>query len=99
MMERVQQGLGAGWPALALVVIAGALIVLPLPGVIVLIGGALALVAVLRFPELALYALVFAIPFGSWLPVAVGVGNLTAVDLLVILVLALWLARMIAVDR
>lgn len=87
------------WLVLALVAVAGALVFLPLAGAIGIIGGALALVAVLHFPELGLYALIFAVPFGSWFPIPISIGNITAVDLLVALVLALWFARMIAVER
>lgn len=87
------------WIALALVATAGALILLPFPYAVALIGGALALIAILRVPELALYALMFAVPYGSLLPIAVGASNVTAVDLLVVVVLGLWLARMIAKDR
>ena len=87
------------WLALAFLGIAGALIVLPLTSAVVVIGGALAAIAILRAPELALYALVFAVPYGSWFPISVGAGNVTAVDLLVVLVIALWLARMIVLER
>lgn len=87
------------WLILALVAIAGALILLPFPNAVALIGGALALIAILRVPELALYALIFAVPYGSLLPLTVGASNVTAVDLLVVLVIALWFARMIAKDR
>jgi O-antigen ligase len=82
-------GIGA-----ALLVIAGALILLPLTTAVIVLGGALALLAVLRWPELALYALIVAVPYGSWFPIPVSVGNLTAVDLLVAVVLALWLVQM-----
>ena len=99
LVERARRNLNWLWLALAFLGIAGALIVLPLTSAVLVIGGALAAIAILRFPELALYALVFAVPYGSLFPVALGAGNLTAVDLLVALVLALWLARMIAQDR
>ncbi len=94
MFTRVQQNLNWVWLALAFLGVAGALIVLPLTSAVIVIGGALAAIAILRAPELALYALVFAVPYGSWFPVSVGAGNVTAVDLLVVLVIALWLARM-----
>ncbi len=94
-----RQNLNWLWLALAFFGIAGALIVLPLTSAVLAIGGALAALAILRFPELALYALIFAVPYGSLFPVSVGAGNLTAVDLLVALVIALWLARMIVQDR
>ncbi len=94
MVDRARQNLNWLWLALAFFGIAGALIVLPLTSAVIVIGGALAAMAILRAPELALYALVFAVPYGSWFPVSVGAGNVTAVDLLVVLVIALWLARM-----
>ena len=99
LVARAQQNLNWLWAALAFIGIAGALIVLPTTSAVLLIGGALSALAVLRWPELALYALVFAVPYGSWFPISVGAGNLTAVDLLVAAVIALWLARMISRDR
>lgn len=98
-VERVRQNLGGLWITLALAGVAGALIFLPLASAVATIGGALALLAVLRWPELALYALVFAVPYGSWFPIPISVGNLTAVDLFVALAIALWLARMIVQTR
>ncbi len=85
--------------ALALIVCAGALIVLPLTSALVLIGGALALIALLRWHELALYALVLAIPYGSWFPLATFAGNVTIADALIALALGLWLTRMIVSER
>jgi O-antigen ligase len=99
MIARLQQNVNWLLLALAFFGIAGALIALPMTSAALLIGGALAALAVLRWPELALYALVVAVPYGSWFPIAVGAGNLTAVDLLVVTVIALWLARMVAQDR
>ncbi|MDE3087961.1 MAG: O-antigen ligase family protein [Chloroflexota bacterium] len=99
MLARAQRNLNWLFLLLAFLGIAGALIVLPLTSAVVVIGGALAAIAILRLPELALYALVFAVPYGSWFPVSIGAGNLTAVDLLVALVIALWLARMIVQER
>jgi O-antigen ligase len=86
-------------PLFALSLIAATLIMLPMASALLLIGGVLALIAVLRVPELALYALIFSVPYGSWFPIAVGESNVTAVDLLVVVVLALGLARMIAKER
>ena len=99
LVTRVQQNVNWLWLALAFAGIAGALIVLPVTGAALLIGGALAALAILRWPELALYALVFAVPYGSWFPISLGAGNLTAVDLLVAAVVALWLVRMIVRER
>ncbi|MBI3537242.1 MAG: hypothetical protein HY070_06770, partial [Chloroflexi bacterium] len=87
------------WILFALAPIALALIILPLTYAILFIGGAIALVALLRWHELALYALILAIPYGAWFPVQVSVANLTAADFLVAVVLILWLTRMIARDR
>ncbi len=87
------------WVVTVLVLTAGALVLMPLPTAVAVIGGTLALVAILRWHELALYAVIAAVPFGSWFPIPLGVGNLTAVDLLVALLVALWLARMIAQER
>lgn len=80
-------------------VTAGTLILLPLTNAVIAIGGALAVIALLRWHELALYILVFAVPYGSWFPLSTGFGNLTAVDLFVVLVIALWLVRMIVQSR
>ena len=85
--------------ALAIILVAGALIALPTSNALVVVGGVLALLAIARWHELALYALVFAVPFGSWFPIQVSVANVTAVDLLVVLLIVLWLARMIAVEH
>ncbi len=93
------QDLNRVWPLFALALVAGALIALPLTSAVVAIGGVLALLAMLRWPTVALYALILAVPFGSWFPIPVSVGNLTAVDVLVAMLLALWLARMMAHDR
>jgi putative inorganic carbon (hco3(-)) transporter len=85
--------------ALAIILVAGALIALPTSSAIAIIGGALAVLAMACWHELALYALVVAVPFGSWFPIQISVANVTAVDVLVVLLIVLWLARMIAVER
>lgn len=87
------------WCALVMLGIAGALIALPLTSAVALIGGALVVLALLRWHEIALYIAIVAVPFGSWFPIPLGVGNLTAVDIAVALLIALWLARMIVVER
>ncbi|MEW5720906.1 MAG: hypothetical protein AB1817_19930, partial [Chloroflexota bacterium] len=87
------------WLALALIAIAGALIALPTTGAVALIGGVLVMLALLRWHAIALYIAIVAVPFGSWFPISVGAGNVTAVDLAVALLIALWLARMIVVER
>jgi O-antigen ligase len=80
----------------ALVLIAAAITFLPLTTALVLIGGGFLCLALLRYPELAVYLLVFAIPFGSLFPLPVGGANVTAADGLLLLAAALWLARGIA---
>jgi len=85
--------------ALALLVIASALVALPLPTAVALVGGALVVLALLRWHEIALYIAIVAVPFGSLFPIPLGVGNLTAVDIAVALLIGLWLARMIVHER
>ncbi len=98
-VERVRHNLSILGMGLALATVAGALVLLPLTSAIAVVGGAILLIAILRWPELALYLLIVAVPFGSWFPIPVSVGNLTAVDLCVALLLALWLARMMVQAR
>lgn len=99
MVEYARQNLTWLWVALAFVFIASALILLPITSAVVVMGGVLAALALLRWHELALYALIFAVPYGTWLPLPTGFGNITAVDLLVVLVIVLWFVRMMAQDR
>lgn len=99
LVERVRQYTTPIWLALAFTLIALALIVLPLTNAVIVVGGALTALAILRWHELALYALIFAVPYGAWFPLPTGFGNLTAVDFFVALVIALWLARMIVQER
>jgi putative inorganic carbon (hco3(-)) transporter len=98
MSARVQHNTWIGI-ALAMIFVAGALIVLPTTSAVAVIGGALLALALLRWHEIALYIAIVAVPFGSWLPISISVGNLTAVDLAVALLIVLWLARMIALER
>jgi putative inorganic carbon (HCO3(-)) transporter len=99
MFERVRRATPWGWLALVILGISGALIVLPLPSAVAVMGGALLALALLRWHELALYIAIVAVPFGSWFPIPLGIGNLTAVDLAVALLMGLWLARLIVVER
>jgi len=85
--------------AFAVLTIALALIALPMTSAVAVIGGALIALALLRWHAIALYLAIVAVPFGSWFPISIGVGNLTAVDFAVALLIVLWLARMIAVER
>ena len=98
-IEIVRRNLIFVWLASVFLGVAAALILLPLTNAIIVIGGALAVLALLRWHELALWVLVLAVPYGSWLPLPTGFGNITAVDLFVAFILALWLARMIAQVR
>lgn len=99
MFERARGNPTWVWLALVILGLSGALIALPLSSALALIGGALGALALLRWHELALYLAIVAVPFGTWLPIPLGVGNLTAVDLAVALLLALWFARMSVVER
>ncbi|MCI0477163.1 MAG: hypothetical protein L0Y55_13020, partial [Anaerolineales bacterium] len=83
----------------AILAIASALIALPLTSAIVVIGGVLIVLALLRWHEIALYIAIVAVPFGSWFPISVGAGNVTAVDFAVAVLIVLWLARMIVIER
>lgn len=66
----------------------------------VLVGGAALLAsALLLVPELTLYLVVFAVPFGSLLPLPVGGANVTAADFLLLLAWGLYLARGVARRR
>jgi len=85
------------WVVVLLVIAAGlAIAYLPLTLVGVSILGAIAFLAILIRPHLGLYLLIFAIPFGSWKEVQVGVMSVGVTELLVGLVLAAWLAQMVA---
>ena len=98
MSARVQHNTWI-WIALAMIFVATALIVLPTTSAVVVIGGALLALALLRWHEIALYIAIVAVPFGSWFPISISVGNLTAADIAVALLIVLWLARMIALER
>lgn len=67
------------------------------PTTVALYGGAaLLLGALLWRPELALYLLALAVPFGSLLSLSVGGANVTAADILLLLAWGLYLARGVA---
>ena len=99
MLERVQSNATWVWIALVMIFVASALIVLPMTSAVAVIGGALLALALLRWHEIALYIAIVAVPFGSWFPISISVGNLTAVDIAIALLIVLWLARMIALER
>ncbi len=83
-----------GW--IALVLLAAAITLLPSTIDVLLIGGGFLSLALLQYPELAVYLLVFAVPFGSLMPLPIAGANVTAADGLLLLALGLWLARQIA---
>lgn len=68
----------------------------PLTNALFLALGALLAGALFLFPELGVYLLVFAVPFGSLMPLNLGSANLTAADALLLLAWTLYLARGIA---
>ncbi len=69
---------------------------LPLTWAAVLVLGSMAFVLTLIRPEYGLYMLVFAVPFGSIREVRIGTFTVGVTEALVGLILAAWLARMIA---
>jgi len=82
--------------ALAVALAAGlALALLPLSTALVLVAGAGVLLAALVRPEVALWLLVFAVPFGGLRPVSLGGFNLTATEPLVAALGVAWLAGMV----
>lgn len=86
---------------LVIVVSAGALLLalFPLNATVLLGGAALLAGALVLYPELAIYLLVFAVPYGSLLPLPVGGANVTAADFLLLLAWGLYLARGVARRR
>lgn len=82
--------------ALALVLLAAAITLLPTSTAVFVIGGVFLSLALLRWREIAIYLLILAIPFGSLVPVPVAGANVTAADGLLLLALALWLAQQIS---
>lgn len=78
------------------VLLAFAIAFFQLPNVLLVIAGALLLGALLLYPQIAVYLIVFAVPFGSLLPLPVGGANVTAADALILLAWALYLARGVA---
>ena len=81
----------------AVIVTAGVCIAwLPLDLAFALVGGtALALLTLVR-PEYGIYALVFAIPFGSVRQIQISGFNVDASEICVVLVITSWLAAMVA---
>lgn len=85
--------------ALGLALLSAAITFLPASTAILVIGGAFLSLALVRWRELAVYLLIFAVPFGSLAPVPVGGANVTAADGLLVLGLALWLAHQVSQRR
>lgn len=82
--------------ALGLVLTAAVISLLgPLSAALV-IGGAFLSLVLLRRRELAYYLLILAVPFGSLVPLPLAGANVTAADGLLLVALAMWLARQIA---
>ena len=87
---------GLIWPAVTLVAgLAIALLPLTLAAAIVL--GSIAFTVTLIRPEYGLYLLIFAVPWGSVREIGLGAMTVGITEALVGLVLAAWLAKMIAV--
>ena len=83
------------WPAVTLVAgLAIALLPLTLAAVIVL--GSIAFTVTLIRPEYGLYLLIFAVPWGSVREIHLGAMTVGVTEALVGLVLAAWLAKMVA---
>ncbi len=79
-----------------IVLAALALAFLPLSNALFVTFGALLFGALLLYPQVAVYLLVFAVPFGSLLPLNVGGAKVTAADALLLGAWALYLMRGIA---
>jgi putative inorganic carbon (HCO3(-)) transporter len=84
----------AGW--IILVATGLALGLLPIPWAAVAVPGTIVVVATLIRPQLALYLLCFAIPFGSLFEVSRGGISIGAAEGTILLMASAWLARMIA---
>ena len=83
------------WPAVILAVgLVIALLPLTLAAVIVL--GSIAFTVILIRPEYGLYLLIFAVPWGSIREIRLGAITVGGTEVLVGLVLAAWLAKMVA---
>jgi O-antigen ligase len=82
--------------ALAVALAAGlALALLPLSTALVLVAGVGVLLATLVRPEVALWLLIFAVPFGGLRPLSLGGFNVTATEPLVAVLGVTWLAGMV----
>ncbi len=73
-----------------------ALAILPLKfAAAIVIGGIGAIVLVLR-PKLAVYGLIFAIPFSSYFQIGIGGAHIGVMELLLVAMLTIWLLQMAA---
>jgi len=94
------QDAGSRWVNLVWLVVALAAGVaigwLPQTPAILLVAGAVFFVAALLRPHLALYALVFSVPYESLRQVEIGGLAVSSTEVLVALLLAAWLARVAA---
>ena len=84
--------------AVAALLVCGALLLalLSLDAAVLAGAAGLAICALLLFPESAVYALAFAVPYGSLLPLSLGGANLTAADFLLLVAWGVYLARSVA---
>ena len=88
------------WLWAGVIVAAGACVaLLPIDWIIVLAGGSALAVLTLVRPEYGIYALVFAVPFGSIRQFQLSGVNVNVSDVCVALVVASWLAAMVAQRR
>jgi len=85
--------------AVLIVIVGAALALLPLKWAVLLLAGGVALMAVLLWPQAALCLLAFAVPFGSISEFRLGPVSVGAAELLIVLLVASWLARMISARR
>ncbi len=76
-----------------------ALAALPLTGAALIVAGGAVVLATLIRPQVSLYLLAFAVPFGSLRSLSLGGMSVTATDVLVALLAAAWLARGVVVRR
>ena len=81
------------------IIVLAASVFLSLPNLVFVSFSVLLVGALFLFPEVTVYLLVLAVPFGSLLPLNVGAANVTAADGLLILAWALYLARGVARRR
>jgi len=88
--------LRAGTVLVLLLILALAIALLPLTWSAMLVVGGIVLLLVLVYPQVALYLLIFAVPFGSLREVSVGGITFGLAEGLIALLSVAWLARMIA---